>query len=196
MYDLKTDNDNMEDVRDLILDKTRLLLNEAQEKFKEDVFEALYNDIENWLFERFDNVRREYFDGIVNFLCGSKYNYVKDEEKLKEWLSDIGFTQETLRRTIYIENKDIINKAITHDAIKDVLEGFGKHSFLRDWTFSNITVGYSQSLMAEGFLKVLIEKDGFDDYMHEILDDAILKKMEYVQRLNKEIADLENQLYD
>ena len=196
MYDLKTDNDNMEDVRDLILDKTEILINEAQEKFKEDVFKALCNDIEDWLFERFSNVRREYFDGIVNFLCGSKYNYVKDEGKLKEWLSDIGFTQETLRQTIYIENKDIINKAITHDAIRETLEGFGKHSFLRDWIFGDITVGYSQSLMARGFLKVLIEKDGFDEYMHEILDEAILKKMEYVQKLNKEIADLENQLYD
>lgn len=191
--DVKTE-DNQDLLEGLVFHKTIEEVNKLQEKFNKEVFSALCYDIENWLYERFDNVRRQYFDEIVAYLLGTKHTYIEDEETLERWLSGIGYDAEIFRRKIYQENKDIINKAITQDAIYETLERIFKYNHFKDWTFKDISARCPQSNLVKEFLRLLIQKDGFNEEVTNMLDEEINKKIEYIDYLNEKITDTKNQL--
>lgn len=102
--------DNMDDYKELILQKTDRLI----EEIKKDLFHSLCDDIEKWIFERFENVRRHYFKSVIDFLINEE-STTRDRKKLTEWLTEEGFTQKTLRAKIYADNKEVIDKAIIQD---------------------------------------------------------------------------------
>lgn len=87
--------------------------------FIEEACTTIAEDIEAWLFERFENVRKQYFDDIVDYLLGEDHRFIEDEETLQNWLAGIGYTQKTFRKRIYQDNKEIINQAIISDAINN-----------------------------------------------------------------------------
>ena len=87
--------DNMEDLEKPILKTTMEEIKELQKKFNKEVFGTICDDIETWLYERFENVRSSYFNGVVAFLLNEKNTYVTDKETLEKWLSGLGYTQES-----------------------------------------------------------------------------------------------------
>jgi hypothetical protein len=186
--------DNMEDANDLVLEKTILQIKELQEKFNKEVFDKLCEDIEDWLFERFENVRWQYFNGIVAYLLDQDCVYISDKETLEQWLSDIGYTQQSFRKKIYEDNKETINKAITYDAVYEALKDLFNHSYFRTWTFKDITINYPQSTIIREFLRQLIQQEGFDDQVKNMLDDDIKQKMNKLNKLKTEIINIQNRI--
>ena len=187
--------DEMEKESGIILKQTTEFLKKASESFEKDVFSKLCDDIETWIFERFENVRRQYFDGIRAFLCGETSTYIEDSKTLSIWLHEIGYTPKSFRKKIFEENKQDILEAITDDAIHERL----KHSFVRyfgGWEFSDITTGYPQSDIINSFMEYLMTKKGFDVCFDKKLSKKIKSKQEELARLNEEIIKIKESIYE
>lgn len=188
----ETGNNEMNEDNDLILKETKAFINDLQKKFKEDVLVALCDDIEEWLFERHENVRKRYFNGVVSYLLGMKYRYVKDQKTLEEWLVGIGYDATSLRKKIYEENKEIIDKAIVHDAVHEALKNMSRDNmYFKSWDFESITKGCQQNDVVKNFLEMFVLKDGFNEYINEVVDDEIKRKLKYLNQLKDEIKELE-----
>ena len=188
--------DNMEEVGDLVFEKTKDKLEEFENKFKEEVFSTLCNDVEKWLFERFENVRYQYFEGVVSFLTGGDTYCVKNKEKLIEWLQGLGYTEQTFRKKIYEENKEIINEQIGHDASYELLENLYNNRYFKSWDFGDIHKGYPQSSIVRGFFEYLIEVEGFNEEINNLLDKEIKDKISDLNYYKEKIKELESELED
>ncbi len=186
--------DNMEDVSGLILDKTINKVKELQKQFNKEVFPAICDDIESWMYERFDNVRRQYFDAVVAFLLDQDNTHVTDKETLSEWLSGIGYTQAKFRTKIYEDNKEIINKSITGNAVYETLENMFETGYFRSWKFSDITKGYPQSIIIRKFMRELVKRDGFDEEIKAMLDAEAKEKLARIAYLKEELKQIEQRI--
>jgi hypothetical protein len=186
--------DNMEDVDNLVLEKTISQIKELQEKFNKEVFDKLCEDIEDWLFERFDNVRWQYFNGIVAYLLDQNCVYITNKETLEQWLSKIGYTQQSFRKKIYEDNKETVNKAIVYDAVYEALKNLFNHSYFKSWTFKDITINYPQTIIIKEFMRQLILTEGFNDEIKNMLDVEIKNKMNELSNLKLRIGDIQDKL--
>lgn len=183
--------DNMEELEKPLLKTTMEEVKELQKQFNKEVFSTICNDIETWLYERFDNVRQSYFDGVVAFLLDQKCVYVKDKETLEQWLSGIGYDQTSFRKKIYADNKEIINKAITYDAVYEALENLFNHGYFRSWDFGDIYKGYPQTNMIKSFLRQLIKLDGFNEEVKKMLDEEINNKLDEIKYYKNNLAEIQ-----
>lgn len=187
--------DNMEEeTNKLVLNITTDAIKELQQKFTKEVFNQLSDDSEEWLFERYDNVRRNYFDGVVAFLLKQKHTYIKDEKTLENWLSGIGYTQECFRQKIYEDNKEVINKSITYDAVYETLKNMFNHSYFKSWNFKDITINYPQTEIIKSFLKELIKQNGFNEEIKKMLDLEVSEKLNHMSELRNQICELQNKV--
>lgn len=193
-FEDEEENKLMEESTDFILKRTDKKIKEAQKKLGQDLFETLSSDIEEWMYERYDNVRRRYFDGVVAFLLNQKNTHVNKIESLEKWLQGIGYDQQSFRKKIYQDNKETINKAITYDAIYEALETLFTHSYFRSWDFKDIYKGYPQTILIKEFLRQLILKDGFNDEVKNMLDNEIKQKLNELKDLKKEIGDIQRKI--
>lgn len=186
--------DNMEELEKPILKTTVEEVREIQKKFNKDVFNAICNDIEDWLYERFENVRQDYFNSVVAFLLDQKNTYVKDKETLQKWLSGIGYDQISFRKKIYEDNKNEIIKAITEDAVYEVLNNMFDSSYFRSWDFKDITINYPQTTIIKNFMRQLIRKDGFNEEIKKMLDEEIQNKLNQIKYYSEELIKIQENI--
>lgn len=193
-FENEQENELMEQSKEFIFEQTDKKIEEAQKKLGQELFEKLSDDIETWMYERYDNVRRRYFDGIVAFLLDQNYTYIKNSETLEQWLSGIGYTQQSFRKKIYQDNKETINKAITYDAIYEALENLFSCNYFKNWNFGDITKGYPQSNLVRNFLHNLLEKDGFNEVIESMLDDKIKQRKRELDNLKKHLTEIKQKI--
>ena len=186
--------DNMEELEKPILKTTMEEIKELQKNFNKEVFDNVCHDIETWLYERFDNVRQSYFNGVVAFLLDQKCVYIKDKETLEEWLSGIGYDQISFRKKIYEDNKETINKAITYDAMYEALEKLFEHSYFKSWNFSDINKRYPQTIIIKNFMQQLIKLDGFDNEIRKMLDEEVNQKLYEIKYYKDELAEIQEKI--
>jgi len=186
--------DNMEETKDLVLDKTIKTIESLQKKFNEEVFSSICDDVETWMFERFENVRRRYFDGIVSYLLDEDYRCITKVEPLEKWLAGLGYEQQSFRKKIYLDNKEEINNAIACDAVYQLIENMFVNNYFKSWEFKDITRGYPQTEIIKGFLKELISKDGFNEEVKNMLDNEINQKILKLKNLKEELSTLQEKI--
>lgn len=194
MFDFKDEEDGMEDLKEFVFQATDKKIEEAQKKLGEDLFSSLSHDIEEWMYERFDNVRRCYFDSVVAFLLNQDNTYIRDKETLDQWLISVGYDQTNFRKKIYQDNKEIINEALANDAIYERMKMMFESGYFRSWDFSNISKGYPQSSLVKNFLHNLLEKDGFDEYIESMLDDKIKQRKKELDNLKENLVKIQKQI--
>jgi len=186
--------DNMEEMNEFILEKTTEKIRQLQKELNKEVFNTVCADIETWLYERFDNVRYNYFDNIVSFLLGVSKPEWNDNLKLNEWLTRVGYNQTSFRKKIYQDNKEIINEALANDAIYERMEAMFESGYFRSWDFSDISKGYPQSDLVRNFLHNLLEKDGFDKIFEDMLDFKINQKKNELDILKKRLTEIKQEI--
>ena len=188
--------DNMEELKDLIFEKTNNYIEENTKKVSDEIYNNLTGDIEDYLYERFSNIRYRYFEEVTTFLLDRKYHSIDSNVKLKleEWLSGLGYDQQKFRIKIYNDNKQIINQAITDDAIYERLEGMFDNGYFKSWEFKDITKGYPQSSIIKSFLKQLVELEGFKEELNKVIDEETKEKMNELNYLKKEIKETKDKL--
>jgi hypothetical protein len=186
----------LEELEKNIYIKTSQYLAKISEEFREKVFSAVCDDIEKWTSERIDNVKRYFFDEVVNHLLGINHVYIDsdDKKKIDEYLSGIGYTAQSFRKKLFDENREVILEAITRDAMYERLKPYER--YYRYWEFSDITEGYPQSSIARGFFDELISKKGFDDYMKERLSNDIIKLKEERDELSVSLKKIKYELIE
>ena len=64
----------------------------------------------------------------------------KDKETIEDFLKEIGFSAVSLRLKIYEENKEVILKQLTTDAVYEYLENFD--NYFRHWDLKDIIKSY------------------------------------------------------
>lgn len=186
-HDFKLNIDDKE-LNEKIFNLTMDFLEKEIKTFQEKLFISIIEDIEHYMYERFENVQEQYFREIVSFLLGNeRYINPEKENKLKEWLRGLGYTQESFRRKIYEDNKDDIVEQIQYDAVYELIQNMFTKSYLKSWHFKDINNLYLQSEVIKGFLDALIEKDGFQKYLSEVLDEKNKAKYERLQELKNEL---------
>ncbi|MFA7157646.1 MAG: hypothetical protein WC123_08190 [Bacilli bacterium] len=193
-FEDEQENENMEKSKKLIFQQTDKKIEEVQKKLGQDLFETLSNDMEEWIFERYDNVRRCYFDGVVAFLLDKNYTSYKGKETLEQWLSSVGYDQQSFRKKIYQDNKEIINEALANDAIYERMKSMFKSGYFRSWDFSDISKGYPQSDLVRTFLHNLLEKNGFNKVLEDMVDFKTKQKINELNRLKGQLADINKQI--
>jgi len=193
-YEFNFDEDNMEETNEFILEKTTEKIRQLQKELNKEVFNTVCADIETWLYERFDNVRYNYFDNIVSFLLGVSKPEWNDNLKLNEWLTRVGYNQTSFRKKIYQDNKEIINEALANDAIYERMEAMFESGYFRSWDFSDISKGYPQSDLVRNFLHNLLEKDGFDKIFEDMLDFKINQKKNELDILKKRLTEIKQEI--
>lgn len=194
MFDFKDEEDGMEDFKEFIFQATDKKIEEAQKKLGQDLFNSLSNDIEEWMYERFDNVRRRYFDDVVAFLLNKDNVYVRDKETLDEWFASVGYDQTNFRKKIYQDNKEIINEALANDAIYERMKMMFESGYFRSWNFTDISKGYPQSDLVRNFLHNLLEKNGFDEYVESMLNDKIKQRKRELDNLKEDLIKIQKQI--
>lgn len=187
-------NENMEESKELIFKETDKKIEEAQKKLGQDLFDTLSSDIEEWMYERYDNVRRRYFDNVIAFLLNKDYTHIRDSETLEQWLSSVGYDQTNFRKKIYQDNKGAINEALANDAIYERIKAMFESGYFRSWDFSDISKGYPQSDLVRNFLHNLLEKDGFDKIFEDMLDFKINQKKNELDRLKKQLIEIKQEI--
>jgi hypothetical protein len=193
--DIKVENpNNLSEEIQIVFDKTREYINKESETFKKEVFDKVTDDIEEWMFERYENVQRQYFSDITTVLLGQKYQSVKDKEKIEEWLLGIGYSAQSFRKALYEENKEEILSALVNDSLYERLDNLFKSSYFRYWELSDITKNYPQTAIINHFTNYLLSKKGFADFMNMKLDDCIKSKREELQELERQISKINNEL--
>lgn len=186
-HDFKLNIDDKE-LNEKIFNLTMDFLEKEIKTFQEKLFISIIEDIEHYMYERFENVQEQYFREIVSFLLGNeRYINPEKENKLKEWLRGLGYTQESFRRKIYEDNKDDIVEQIQYDAVYELIQNMFTKSYLKSWHFKDINNLYLQSEVIKGFLDALIEKDGFQKYLSEVLDEKNKAKYERLQELKNKL---------
>lgn len=179
--------DNMEEISGLLFKKTKEYITKATEELQKNVWLKTCDDLEDWMFECFDNVRYQYFQGVLAYLLGTKYTYTKDPEKLEEWLKSIGHDAISLRKKIYEENKDVIVQAIAADAL---YERATFDTYFKHWNFSDTHRSYPQTNIVKRFFNYIINTNGFEEYMTEQLDATIQGKINRIKELENIIRGL------
>lgn len=192
----KDENDDNEKINKLVFDKTKSYINELKTDMFKDLFRALSEDIENYMYERFDNVKHKYFDQVTNFLLG-KYFCDNDDPQCKEWLTSIGYDASSFRKKIYEENKEDILNSLQSDATYEKLEN-KFNSYFNSWTFQDISKAYPQTIIIQKFMNYLVEKEpeGFKVYIQKLNDRTIQQQLEKIEYYKKEIADLQSKHYN
>ncbi len=106
------------------------------------------------------------------------------------------YTPPDLAQYIVNKTKEIINEAITYDAVYESLENMFSHKFFKSWEFKDITANYPQTQIIREFLRQLIQKDGFNNEVKSMLDKDITNKMEELKNLNNRIESIKQQIED
>lgn len=194
-YDFKLNIDT-EEVDKALIDKIGSFLEEAMKALQIETTEYIMSGIEDYMYERFDNVQEEYFRKIVSFLLGSKHHRPDNNEevKLSKWLRGLGYTEQEFRKRIYEENKNEILEQIQYDAVYELATNAFTNSFFKSWEFKDININYPQSQVVRGLLETLANKDGFQEYMGDYLDEINKNKLEYKSQLERKIDELEKRL--
>lgn len=192
-YNFKLEVDDKE-LNDKLFQSTNKILKEKTKELQEQLFNGVVEDIENFMYERFENVQEQYFREITNFLLDKDYTTVRDKEKLSDWLKGLGYDQQSFRKKIYQDNKDEIVQQISYDSAYELVKNMFDSSYFRSWDFSDIGKGYPQSQVVRGFLNALVEEDGFQKYLHELMDKGISSKLEEINNLNEYIVQLESKV--
>jgi hypothetical protein len=189
--DLKVE-DGIDEVADnkIVMAETTAYIEKIKADFLKEVWYKLTDDIEKWMYERYDNVKMKYFDELITMLVG-EHRWGANEAKVNEWLTSLGYDSCKLRKKIYEENKDMINKAIADDAIYEYLDRNFGNKYFGEWNFKDITTNYPQTDIVRKFMGVLMAKEGFPEYVTSVLDKGILEKKAYLDQLKQEIASIE-----
>lgn len=193
-FEDEQENEQMEESKEFIFQQTDKKIEEAQRKLGQDLFETLSNDIEEWMYERYENVRGRYFDGVVAFLLDKDCVSYKGKETLQEWLSGVGYDQQSFRKKVYQDNKEVIHEALANDAIYERMKSMFESGYFRSWDFNYISKGYPQSDLVRNFLNNLLEKDGFDKVVEDMIDNRIKQKKNELDRLKKELINIKRQI--
>lgn len=184
-YDVTKDLEEkgIDELEQSLFKKSSEYLQKKSEEMKKEMFGELSFDIEQWIGERIDNVKRYFFDAIINHILAVRSIHVDSEDRktIDKFLSGIGYTAESLRRKIYEENKEVILSNLLQDAYYERIKPFGR--YFQSWDFKDITINYPQSLIIKGFLEEIILKKGFKEYTESLLSTDIV-------RLKKERDDL------
>ena len=197
MYKFDFDfEDNMEEISGLTFEKTNKEIEKISENLNNKLFSSLSDDIEKFMYERFENVRQQYFDGVVAFLLGKENHHVSEKQKLEEWLKGVGYDQETFRRKIFQENRNTIITAITEDMIYERLENMSKSSYFKSWNFGDIGRGVPHTEIVRSFLNYLAESEGFQSEYEKVLDTHIKNKQEHLKELKDDISRITSEIQD
>lgn len=176
----------MESFEGSIFKKTK----EHLEKQKEEIFGEVCSDIENWMNERFENVQRRYFHEIIDFMLG-RGMYAKYRPRLEKFLSGLGYNEESFRKKIYEENKEIINESIFSDACFEKLyQNFCERHF-RYFYFKDIHKNLDQHRLIKEIIEYLVkgDKGAFKEHLNNVLDNEIESKKNTIDELEKEIEE-------
>ena len=193
--DLKVE-DGIDETADskIVMNETSAFIEKMKTDFVNDVWYKITNDIETWMEERYYNVKRKYFDLLIDMLVGRR-RYGNDETIVNEWLAGIGYNSQELRKKIYEENKDMINKAILTDALYEVLKNKSTYnSYFKDWYFKDIHTGYPQTDVVKGFISHLLDKGGLPEYLESVIDARIVNKKKELDELSERLAEIQKQV--
>ena len=185
---------NTDELNNELFKETSEYLKEQTEDMQKKLFDKVSSDIEEFMYERFDNVQQQYFENVVTFLLNREYRGAKDKEKLTKWLSSLGHDQQSFRKKIFEDNKEEITKQISYDASYELVENMFKDSYFKSWDFGDISTAYPQTQVVKGFLNALVKKDGFEDYLKEKVSHEMSNKLEDFNKLSKIVEDLEEKV--
>lgn len=185
---------NTEELNEKLFNETSKYIQGEADKFKDNVFGKIANDIESFMYERFDNVQEKYFDEVTSFLLDKKYSHVDESKKAKltEWLKGLGHTPQEFRKKIYEENKTDILEQIQYDSVYELLQNMYESSYFRSWEFKDISTNYPQSQVVKEFLRILVQQNGFHEYVHELLNSENKKQYERLRELRNKVREVES----
>ena len=189
-YDIDKHEEVSGEDKSAIMAGAERLLKESMDSLTDKMRTEIFNDIENYLYERLEEVKRKYFDEVFGFLLGEN----KDHE-LKPWLEELGYTQQSFRQKIYEDNKEEINNAIAKDYVFDVLEKTFA-TYYGHWEWDDVKIGYPQSKVMDGFARAVISNryGGFRNHVLKMLDDEARAKFKQFDEISAKLADARNML--
>lgn len=187
-WDFEID-DNLEESTQIVFNDTNKKIEEIKKMISEEITDKMFDDIEDYLYERFDNIREKYFDEVKRFFLDESNN-----EKLQKWLTGLNYTQETFRKKIYNDNKEVINQAIADDSVYEILKNMFENSYFKYWEFKDINTRYPQTCVIDGFLDQLIKLDGFNEELKKRLDKQIQNKIDELQELKQRVNSIQQEL--
>lgn len=188
-YEFNLD-DNMEDISKLILERTNSYLEQKSKEFKEEVWDVVAKDIEEFMYERFDNVRHRYFEEVVGFLLGKEHIHLANKRTLQDWLQSVGYTEQSFRKKVFEENKDAIIEAIKTDAEYEFAKNLFDSSYYKSWTFADFSGRYPQSDVVKNILYGIVNQKGFTEVFTKMLDVETRRKMADLNDIKSEISEL------
>ncbi len=188
----ETIDKEIEDLEQGLFINSKKYIDQIKEKIFGDLYLKFSEDIENYMYEHSENVKRRYFNEIINFLTGNQTSYGKNKELLEKWLTDLGYDAEKFRKRIFEENKDIIIKQIMEDSIFDKMEDLFAHSYFSDSTYKHLTTNYPQTLVVKGFINFLtnLNNTEFNKLLSDKIDETVKNKRQELDDLKKEIDDI------
>ena len=198
-YELTKDAEEtgVDELEKAMFQKSTEYLQKQAEEMRKNLFHHIADDLEQWMWERIDNTKRYYFDSIVNFLCNVKTIHIpeRNKEEIENFLKEIGYTTENLRRTIFEENKDVILEAITDAMIYERLENEKSfYTYFKHWDFKDVGKSYPQTEIVKHFIRYIMKKEGFEKHLSGQIDKEIEEEKEYLESLRARIREAENKL--
>ena len=188
IYEFKVE-DSMEELSDLVFSTTNSYLEKKTKELQDELLQAVSEDVETFIYERFDNVRRRYFGEVSGFLLGKEI-YLTNKKTLQQWLQATGYTEESFRKKIFEDNKGVIIEAIKTDAEYEFAKNLFNSNYFKSWTFSDLSTWYPQSEVVRNILWGLVNQKGFTEVFTEMLDVETKKKMAHLNDIKKKIAEL------
>ena len=165
-------------------------LDKILDKRFEELKESLYDSVEGWIEERYENVRYKYFKSITRFLLGE--TEIARNKNVKDWLKELGYDAKSFRKKIYEENKEEILETLKHDALFELIENLFSNSYFKFWEFDDLNQPAPQSKIVKGFLRELIKTKGFNETLKNMLDEEIREKLDELKSIEMELSELKN----
>jgi len=149
------------------------VLSKVRDGIKEQIGDALYKELSNYLDEHFQNARARDEEKLIAEIAEK---YIKDPKSYK-------FAE--LRKKIFQENKDVIVKTLTDEAIKDSVENVIMEYTHRDYHFN--------WQWKDGIVKVILKnwnqfKD--DERIKEAFGRELDNRQSYIENLEKRLEEI------
>lgn len=145
----------------------------VKEKIKEQIADEFYNNLSGYLYEHYDNVKDKINGELIQAITEE---YVKNPSEYK--FAD-------LRRKMFDENKDVLVKTLTDEAIKNSVENVMLEYTHRDYHFS--------WKWKDGIVKFILKNwDNFkdDERINEAFGRELDNRQNYIDSLKKQLDEI------
>ena len=149
----------------------------VKDKIKEDIADKIYNELSGYLYEHYQNVKDKIDNELIKAITEQ---YVKDPSfyKFKD-----------LRRKMFDENKDVLVKTLTDEAIKDSVE-----NVIMEYTHRNYHFNWQWK---DGIVKIILKNwDSFkdDERIKEAFGRELDNRQGYIDNLKQQLTEIKNSI--